>query len=192
MTLDIMLDLETLDNKVPAAITQIGAIAFDRRLRKPIDEVSINVDADSCQKRGMTISGSTVMWWLKQAEDVRRSLVDPVPVDIDQALNTFRTWLFSHFPSTRTGIHRPGEVEKFRVWCHASFDFPIINRAFDLCNIPTPWGYRDYVDLRTMVSFANVDPADYAEVAGAHNALADAKFQLRYTFASLEKLENSH
>lgn len=192
MIVDVMLDLETLDNKVPAVITQIGAISFDRYLRKPIGEFAINVDADSCQRRGMTISGSTVMWWMKQAEDVRKSLIDPVPVDIDQALEAFRGWLFSHFPSTRTGIRRAGEVEKFKIWCHASFDFPIMTRAFELCNIPVPWGYRDYIDLRTMTSFANVDPGDFAEETGAHNALADARYQLKYTFASLEKLDNKH
>jgi hypothetical protein len=184
-----MLDLETLDNKVPAVITQIGAIAFDRKARKIIDEFTVNVDAASCQKRGMTISGDTVMWWLKQDEDVRKSLVNPVPLNVEEALLKFRSWLVSHFPSTITGIRPVGEVERFQVWCHASFDFPIATRAFELCDIPPPWGYRDYRDLRTMADFADIDVGSYVDEGGAHNALADARFQLKYTFAALEKLD---
>jgi hypothetical protein len=191
MIVDIMLDLETLDDKVPAVITQIGAIAFDRKTRTIIDDFTINIDASSCQKRGMTISGDTVMWWLKQDEGARKSLADPIPVNVEVGLLAFRNWLVSHFPSTRSGVRPVGETEKFRVWCHASFDFPIVTRAFELCDIPPPWGYRDYRDLRTMADFADIDVGSYVVVdeGSAHNALADARYQLRYTFAALEKLD---
>lgn len=61
--LNVMLDLETMDTKPTAAITEIGAVRFDNE--KILSRFRIKVDLQSCIDLGLTVSGSTIMWCLK-------------------------------------------------------------------------------------------------------------------------------
>lgn len=180
MDISIMVDLETLDNKVGAVITQIGAASFDRLTGKIDRMFAINIDAASCQKRGMTISADTVMWWLQQSKEAQNSLSTPQPRPVDEALKEFKGW---------AAEYRHSLTDKLIFWCHASFDFPIIMRAFELCDIEPFWGYRDYRDIRTVVDLAGINLKNYRMEEGeAHNALADALNQIRYTSDACRKL----
>jgi exodeoxyribonuclease VIII len=180
MNIDICIDLETLDNKVPAVITQIGAAQFDRLTGKVGRMFSANVDAESCQKKGMTISASTVMWWLKQSKEAQNSLTAMTPLPVDEALKEFKNW---------AAECRNALTDKIILWCHASFDFPILMRAYELCSIEPFWGYRDYRDIRTVVDLADINLKNYRMEEGkAHNALQDVLNQIKYTSDACRKL----
>ena len=180
--INLMVDLETLDNKAGAVITQVALVQFDRQTGLiPGKEFYRNVNAVSCQKAGMTISADTVMWWFKQSKEAQESLLkDPSPIPVQNMLNELNCWLIS----LRTDFQ-----DKFSIWCHATFDFPILNRAFELCEIVPAWGYRDARDIRTVTDLSGVDPWAYKMPEGqAHNALNDAKNQVIYTVDCLNVL----
>lgn len=181
MNIDIQIDLESLDNKVGAVITQIGAAEFNRSTGKVGRTYSTNIDAESCQKKGMTISASTVMWWLKQSKEAQSSLFSSQPRPIDEVLKEFKGWCAEC---------RKELTDKLIFWCHASFDFPILMRAFELCDIEPFWGYRDYRDIRTVVDLADINLKNYRMEEGkAHNALNDALNQIKYTSEAINIIQ---
>ena len=178
-----MIDIETLDNKAGAVITQIGAANFDRETGKILSTFSTNVDAASCQKLGMTIGADTVMWWFAQSNAAMESLCNPIPVPVAEALNRFRQW---------TADQRKALDDRILIWCHASFDFPILSRAFEICNLVVPWGYTHYRDIRTVVDLAGLDLKQYRMAEGqAHNALQDTLNQVKYTADALRIIRSS-
>ena len=185
---NVMIDLETLDNKVGAVITQLGAVEFDIRTGENKRTFSANIDAASCQKKGMTIGADTVMWWLTQSLEARQSLLTPCPQDVTIVLNQFREWLLSLIAEPGVQVRGSGSP-KIYFWCHASFDLPILTRAFELCDIPVVWGYRDYMDLRTISRLASIRVSDYQlqDADIAHNATSDCIMQIRYAVAAYNK-----
>jgi exodeoxyribonuclease VIII len=175
-----MLDLETLDNKVGAVITQIGAASFDRLTGKVGRTYSANIDAASGQKKGMTISADTIMWWLLQSKEAQGSLSIPQPRPITEVLKEFKGW---------AAECRKELTDKLIFWCHASFDFPILMEAFRICEIEPFWGYRDYRDIRTVVDLADINLKNYKMEEGkAHSALNDVINQIKYTSEAVRKL----
>ena len=177
--IDVMLDLETLDNKVGAVITQLGAAQFDRTTGVVGYTFLTNINAVSCVNRGMTIGADTVMWWLAQEKAAQESLLTPEPIAVERALHHFTEWLVS----LRTAFD-----DKYRLWCHASFDFPILQRAYELCDMKPIWHYRDYVDLRTLVDLSNINIKNFMNDDVAHNALNDCLFEIRYAVEAVKKL----
>jgi len=180
-----MLDLETLDKKPGAIITQIGAAQFDRNTGDcSIHRFLENVDAESCEAKGMTMSASTVMWWLAQDKKAQESLFSMEPLSIEAALTKFKAWLIS--------LRRDFDDE-YRFWCHASFDFPILQAAYEICKIAPIWHYADYIDLRTIVDFSGIKPRNFVQDTDtAHNALSDCLFQIRYAVAGYNRLTCSN
>lgn len=180
--IDIMVDCETLDNKAGAIITQIGAASFDRNTGKVLDTFDINIDAESCEQLGMTMSASTIMWWLhnRRSQKARDSLINPQPEPVTIALKKFNTWVAER---------RHELTDTVLLWCHASFDFPIVNRAFEICDIKPMWGHTQYRDIRTVTDLAGINPNDFKmEDGDAHNAMADTLNQIRYTCEAIHKL----
>lgn len=187
--INVMLDLETLDNKVGAVITQIGAAEFDVRTGVLGKIFGMNIDAASCQKRGMTIGADTVMWWLQQSPEAQKSLLDPCPIDVVTVLTTFRNWL-ADLLMPDSIAPRGTEPPRLLFWCHASFDLPILTRAFELCEIPVIWGYRDYMDLRTITRLSGIRLSDFKDEKDlAHNAVSDCMAQIRYSVAAYNKVK---
>ena len=180
MNIDIMCDLETLDSKVGAVITQIGAANFDRKTGEIKDTFSINIDPQSAVRRGLTMSADTVMWWLKQSKQAQESLFEN-PQPIGEALLSFINWIVRQRQSIKD--------DRYRIWCHATFDFPILNHALEACDLPKPWGYKDARDIRTVVDLAGIDLDKYRMGDGeAYNALKDALNQVKYTVVAINIL----
>lgn len=140
-----MVDLETMGNDSDAAIVQIGATAFDPGdpVHSYVDTFAENVSLESSLKAGMTVTASTILWWLTQPDNARRSLVDPEPKSLSRVLHEFANWYRANGCSA--------------LWSHATFDPVILATAYRLVGKPMPWHYRDARDLRTKF-------ADYPEV----------------------------
>lgn len=157
----IMLDLETMDTAPTAAILSIGAVRFDSR-KGLGDEFYQVVDIESCQRRGMTVSGNTIEWWMKQSPEARRVFFQD-KVDIEVALGEFTDYVKG--------------VKDSCMWGNGStFDNAIIRNAFTRCELPTPWSYKKDFCFRTVLKNF---PGEREESRIWHNALEDAKAQAR-------------
>src|SRR5690606_12661716 len=86
----IMLDLETLDTASSAVVVSIGAVAFDPYTNAIGDKFYVEMTEDIAeqQKKGRTISGDTVRWWMQQDVLAKRVFSVPPPDGVKR-VNTF-------------------------------------------------------------------------------------------------------
>ena len=169
----IMVDLETMGNESNAAIVSIGAVRFDSKgLYREFEMVA---DLTSCIKRGLSISGDTVYWWLKQSKEAREALGDGYGKDILHAVGQFKGFV-ENTPNFQ-GIWGNG----------ATFDNVILSNAFKACYLEVPWPFwsdKCYRTMKAMLPDPGLPPIDKSK---AHNALEDAKYQAKYLMAICKK-----
>ncbi len=159
----IMLDIETLDTRTSAVILSIGVVEFN-------DTVLLNgfhryIDIDSCLDKGLTVSGSTILWWMDQSEEARMRLQQPA----------------NSLESVLEELSRTFDWQDVEVWANGSdFDLPILANAYRACGYKgAPWPYymgRDYRTMRKMTPKLLLNEVA-VEPECAHDALEDAKAQ---------------
>ena len=135
------LDLETLSTKPTAAILSIGVYDLNIVEAEQPDEdrmFYMNVSLDSCLTNGLSIDESTFRWWLGQSDDARAALFEPNPVTLEVLGDSLGKWF-------RSRLNGP-----YRVWAHATFDFPILDNALRSVGSTTPWHFTSLRDLRTV------------------------------------------
>lgn len=169
----LMLDIETLDNKPSAAITELSAVRFDPVTGDVLSEFQGYINAPLG-----TVSTDTVMWWLTQSDEARTALVDGVRGGRAPHIVAaeFRNWVRRESDS----------VDDVRVWGNgASFDVPIVESLFREVGVSTPWKYFGHRCYRTLVALAG---SPKLERSGDHIGLADCHFQVRRLRASMQVL----
>lgn len=171
-----MLDLETLSTSPRAAIVQIGACFFDRF-------TGAIGDTFRCSSRPNTkhydISLSTIEWWMKQDDAARASVFPDTATDINNAVRDFNA--FCEYAARR---------DDFRVWAMpAAFDVVIVEHAFGVEGITTPWRYNAARDVRTILEVADLGKEDRVLPEVAHDALADAVSQAKTVAKAFQKLK---
>lgn len=182
MTLRIMLDLETMSTAANAAIVSIGACANDGRA-----DFYCRVDLATCMQAGLKVDASTIQWWLRQSEEARAALlVDVRP--LRHALLLFAHWLGQSIHTKS----EPGEKYRQSVECElwafpAQFDVTILNEAYRALGMKEPWHYRAPRCLRTAAALA--PQVERVSTGVAHDALADAKSQMRWLENILNNLQ---
>lgn len=158
-TANVMLDLETLGNKPNSVILAIGACFFAGG--KIHDEFYIRINAESCERHGLRMDASTVLWWLQQNEAARAEVCKPSEVTLREGLEEFAEWI---------GTQRP------KVWGNGSdFDNVILKNAYDHTRLDVPWNFWDNRCYRTVKNLNYKIP--FEKTGTAHNALDDAKGQ---------------
>lgn len=175
----IMLDLETMGTGNNAAIVAIGAVAFDPsdyivRPTDPLYAFYAPVSLESSVAAGLTIDVSTILWWMKQSEEARRSTFESsCPSTLRVALGLFSFWAAPHI--SKTG-------DSFGLWGNgATFDNVVIRSAFKAVDLPVPWSFRQDKCYRTLVNLLPESRRPKFEPYGtAHNALDDAIAQARH------------
>lgn len=178
---DIMVDLETMDNVPTAAIVSIGAVECDLTTGDIGDEFYRVIELDN--QLG-TINAETIYWWMKQSKEARDALRVLGRLNIKETLLSFNKWIYS--------LDCP--AENIRLWGNgASFDNAIIRQNFRTYNLEFPIEFWNDRDMRTVVGFypsqlqhkwrnSNLRSGTH------HNALADAKHQVRYCSDILKEL----
>ena len=73
MTINVMIDLETMSTESNAAICSIGAVKFTLE-EGIVDTFYCTVDAADCKAHGLVISADTIRWWSTQPKEVLESL----------------------------------------------------------------------------------------------------------------------
>ena len=66
----VTIDLETMGNLSTSAIMAIGAVTFDTGTTET-NEFYVVVDLESCLRRGLIVTASTVYWWLQQDKEAQ-------------------------------------------------------------------------------------------------------------------------
>ena len=161
----IMLDLETMGTAPGSAVVQIGAVEFS--IYKLGDPLLITITLESCVSAGMRIDPSTVMWWMKQSDVARESLVSTA-VSVRDGLQSFADWVGK---------------ERVCIWGDgAAFDNALLASAYRACRMPLPWHYSGDRCFRTMKETFPVERI-ISEIE--HNAAADAVAQARQMQAIL-------
>ena len=64
MTVNVMVDLETMSSRADASICSIGAVKFEGK--EILDTFYCTVDLKSCKDAGLRVSMDTVEWWSRQ------------------------------------------------------------------------------------------------------------------------------
>jgi oligoribonuclease (3'-5' exoribonuclease) len=172
---DLMIDIETLDTKSTAVITQIGACLFDRQTGEIGDTFLVNLSVGDALMFGLTVNEETISWWRQQ---LNRSWLNS-PIKFKTALAAFL-----NFCEKRT-------IKA--VWSHATFDIPILTNAFRVCKLELPFHFRDCRDIRTLVDLAGISKDEMKAKTTAektHNALDDCIYQVEYCVNCFKKLKN--
>lgn len=160
----IMLDLETWGTTPGSALRSIGAVAFN--LQGDVGaEFYANIDKQSCLDVGLTVSPSTEKWWSQQSQQAQDALlVDPLP--LHQVAGSFHAWFRA--------------VGGTYVWAQgANFDPGLWEAAVAAVKLTVPWKFYNVRDTRTAYDLFGFDPRTLTRAGTYHNALADAKHQMR-------------
>jgi hypothetical protein len=171
---NVMLDLETWGTKPGSAIRSIGMVMFHPRVASFGAEFYQNVDLESQLAIGATQDESTIKWWNQQGEEAQAALI-PNQVSIQEAINKMRSFI---------------KINKGKqVWGQgANFDVVLIEALIDKIGGKVPWRFYNARDTRTAYEMAEFDTKSVKRQGTYHNALDDAKHQVRCVFGSYRKI----
>ena len=166
MPTHVMLDLETFGVGNEAAPISIGAVKFDKI--EILDRFHVGIHPESCEQRKLTISASTVLWWLDDARrDAWHAWQALEKVDLWLALDGFSKWAA---PTADTEIV---------VWGNGStFDNIILRSAYAACGMEYPakfWNDRCYRTVKGLAPEIKLQ-----RVGTHHSAVDDAESQARH------------
>jgi hypothetical protein len=181
---DIMIDMETTDLVATSAILSFAAVQCDLTTGKIGDEYYRVVDLKTCLEKGLTLNAEVFYWWLQQSEFARQSVVDPNKATLDGFCLEFTQWLLQ----LNIGISYLEDRDKpkyMRLWGNgASFDNAILRHAFSKTDYDFKIPFWQDRDIRTVVGFYPKNLFEEWKMKnvrkGAHNALDDARYQVRY------------
>lgn len=180
----LMVDMETMGNSPDAPIVSIGAVFFDPSTGNTGAEFYRVVSLESSMSFGMKPDASTIQWWLKQSPEARSAIL------VDEAMGLLETLeLLADFiaENAANGSHT---VQLWGNGC--SFDNVILRRAYALTDTPFAVPFWNDRDVRTMVELGKsvgINPRfDIPFEGDMHNALSDARHQVKYVSAIWQRL----
>ncbi|HDS9863764.1 TPA: 3'-5' exoribonuclease [Citrobacter freundii] len=180
----LMVDMETMGNSPDAPIVSIGAVFFDPSTGNTGAEFYQVVRLESSMSFGMKPDASTIQWWLKQSSEARSAIL------VDEAMGLLETLeLLADFiaENSANGSHT---VQLWGNGC--SFDNVILRRAYALTDTPFAVPFWNDRDVRTMVELGKsvgINPRyDIPFEGDMHNALSDARHQVKYVSAIWQRL----
>lgn len=166
MTKHMMIDIETLGTSSQAPIVQIGAVTNSG------EEFLFTVDIDDAVRNGV-VDGSTVKWWLSQSKEAIDSVFN---TDINGGLEKGLKCFYKFCKDSNCDFY----------WSHATFDFPVISDAYHKNGVKPPYAYYNCRDLRTIEHFYGNDIKWSVREGVHHNALDDAKYQMKHLIDMLD------
>lgn len=170
---NIMLDIETTANSNTAAVIQIAMIRFDWNGNIG-DSLVLRLNLDEQLKVGLDANSSTLAWWANTNPQLFNSLLTENVESVKTALSKFCKFV----------------TFEDHIWCHASFDLPIVNNLLHKFGFKTPWSYMKHRDIRTLVDLSGINLADYNWAKEkTHDALDDCRFQIKYCCDAYNKIK---
>jgi len=177
---DLMIDIETLGTKTDAAILSIAAVFFD-----PVTGETGATFHGKSKWFSLDSSGidpEAVKWWLQQDKEAQNKLTDDKNgKHIKHLLEEFIEW-----------VSKNSQITKIKPWGNgATFDIVILERNIDKFWLKAPWRFWNIRDVRTIVDLGSRIGIDHKEVefeGVKHDALDDAKHQVKYVNQIIKKL----
>jgi hypothetical protein len=167
----LMVDIETMGIGANTPITSIGAVEFSMTSGKTFREFYMPVSLKSSMNLGTKPDPNTILWWLKQSDEARKTITDVKGYHIKLVLKEFREFIQKLNP------------ENLQVWGNSNrFDLGIIANSYELLGQDLPWKHTLERDVRTLVSFK---PQIKSKVLNnfegiKHHPISDCKNQIKY------------
>lgn len=184
--LHIMLDLETLGVKLLAPIVQIGAACAVESNGiwelKPMLHFNETIAMDDALEHRRPCA-STLLWWMKQKESVRDSVLQEQGLTVRQALNMFTK--FIHFAQDATAS------EEVYVWGNgASTDNAWLIGLYEQYGFGVPWKHWGNMCYRTVKNMNRHVPKPEMPAHLQHIAVQDAINQLNHLAAIMNDMRS--
>ncbi|WP_233620940.1 exonuclease [Citrobacter braakii] len=180
----LMVDLETMGSGPDAPIVSIGAVYFDPSTGNTGAEFYQVVSLESSMSFGMKPDASTIQWWLKQSSEARSAILVDEAMGLRETLELLADFIAEN---AANGSHT---VQLWGNGC--SFDNVILRRAYALTETPFAVPFWNDRDVRTMVELGKsvgINPRfDIPFEGDMHNALSDARHQVKYVSAIWQHL----
>ncbi|EMQ0961692.1 3'-5' exoribonuclease [Citrobacter braakii] len=180
----LMVDLETMGSGPDAPIVSIGAVYFDPSTGNTGAEFYQVVSLESSMSFGMKPDASTIQWWLKQSSEARSAILVDGAMGLRETLELLADFIAEN---AANGSHT---VQLWGNGC--SFDNVILRRAYALAETPFAVPFWNDRDVRTMVELGKsvgINPRfDIPFEGDMHNALSDARHQVKYVSAIWQRL----
>jgi len=165
----VMVDIETLDTAVTAAIIAIGACVFNPRAEGHEDTFHVTIGEKDNRTQRRTVSKSTKEWWSIQDQAAQDAVFKGPHQPLGLALQNFTQWLNRISPTCT------------RIWAKSpDFDCSILAHACAEQNILWPFKFWEARCCRTAMEMAYPE-GDFPVMlmdGPKHDALADAKVQV--------------
>jgi len=170
---DLMLDIETFGTSPSSVIAQVGACYFDRRTGEIGGTFLENLDWQESVNFGFKLEVEILRWWFNQSDMARMSITAKPSMSLSQTMVQFK-----QFSSQAKSI-----------WCHATFDYPLVEIYMKKLRINVPFNYQKVRDIRTLLDLSGLKKKDFpVRVGTAHTALADCKYQVSYCVKAFQLL----
>lgn len=180
----LMVDMETMGNGPDAPIVSIGAVFFDPSTGNTGAEFYQVVSLESSMLFGMKPDASTIQWWLKQSSEARSAILVDEAMGLRESLELLADFIAEN---AANGSHT---VQMWGNRC--SFDNVILRRAYALTDTPFAVPFWNDRDVRTIVELGKsvgINPRHDIPFEGdLHNALSDARHQVKYVSAIWQRL----
>lgn len=177
----LMVDIETMGTAPGSPILTIGTVFFEPSTGELGPQFYQVATLRSEMDNGAVPDADTIMWWMQQSEEARKSLSSN-PSHINEVLLALSSFALS--TSTARNI---------QLWSNgANFDNVLLRDAYRRAQLPPFWNFWNDRDVRTIVELGRqlgYDPKrDMPFVGNQHNALDDAIHQAKYVSAIWQKL----
>ena len=180
----LMVDMETMGNSPDAPIVSIGAVFFDPSTGNTGAEFYQVVSLESSMSFGMKPDASAIQWWLKQSSEARSAILVDEAMGLRETLELLADFIAEN---AANGSHT---VQLWGNGC--SFDNVILRRAYALIDTPFAVPFWNDRDVRTIVELGKsvgINPRyDIPFEGDLHNALSDARHQVKYVSAIWQRL----
>ncbi|WP_437889315.1 3'-5' exoribonuclease domain-containing protein [Phytobacter sp. V91] len=180
----LMVDLETMGSNPEAPIVAIGAVYFDPNTGITGAEFYQIVSLESAMEFGAKPDGATIIWWLRQSPEARAAITGGDAIGLMDAVDKFDEFVHDN---SANGI------KSVQLWGNgSSFDNVILRRAYEQVGAELSVPFWNDRDVRTIVELGKaigINPRHEIPFDGdMHNALADARHQVKYVSAIWQRL----
>lgn len=185
-TLNVMLDMETLDTVASSVVLSMGAVLFSPA---GIHSTSyMEFDIDDQLRRGRTVSASTLAWWMGQGEEARAVITQNKRVKEKLNVESLKYFMA---PLEVSGQAFVGPRDKVfynaYLWSNgASFDIPMWEHLHRELAHPSPFFFGKHMCFRTYNALTNCK-ALVPDEGVKHNALDDAIWQAKCVMAYMNR-----
>jgi len=155
-----MFDVETLGKESNSVILSMAAIYFRPEDKPTPQELRdsaffVKFDAkDQIKRLNRKVGRTTMEWWAKQCENVRKKSFNPSPEDVrfEDGYEAMRSWAKSK------------NDPKCWVWARGNLDQLVLDSMEEQLGLDSIWKFARWRDVRTAIDFLYETNRGYCDV----------------------------